>query len=132
MTREEDIINAFNWVTKNLGPVHILINNAGVAHFSTALLIDGPTEAWRNILDVNVLALSIGTREAIKIMRANNINGHIIHINSRGGHFIPNSPGFNMYIPSKHAVTALTDTLRIELNSIKSKIKISVNFLMSF
>jgi len=58
-------------------------------------------------------------------MRANNIDGHIIHINSINGHIVPNFPGLSLYPASKHAVTALTETLRQELNQIGSKIKIT-------
>ncbi|RZC34884.1 adh short domain containing protein [Asbolus verrucosus] len=58
-------------------------------------------------------------------MRANNIDGHIVHINSIAGHKVPNFPGINVYPASKYAVTALTETLRQELNQLGSKIKIS-------
>lgn len=128
VSKEEDILNAFEWTKKNVGPVHILINNAGIA--KNGLLIDGATEDWRRILDVNVLGLSVATREAVKNMRDNNIDGHIIHINSVVGHKILPHVGINIYGPSKFAVTALTETLRQELNSIGSKIKITVSMLM--
>ncbi|KAJ8943913.1 hypothetical protein NQ318_019521 [Aromia moschata] len=58
-------------------------------------------------------------------MKANNIDGHIIHINSVTGHQVPAFPGLNVYPASKYAVTALAETLRLELNSAKSKIKIT-------
>ncbi|KAF2880510.1 hypothetical protein ILUMI_25663 [Ignelater luminosus] len=120
ITQEEDILKAFEWIKENVGPVHILINNAGVGRF--AGLTDGETKLWKEVLDTNVLGLCIATREAIKDMKANNINGHIIHMNSIAGHKAVN---FNMYSASKFAVTALTETLRQELNSIGSKIKIT-------
>lgn len=28
ITREEDVVKYFNWITNNIGPIHILINNA--------------------------------------------------------------------------------------------------------
>lgn len=37
ITKEEDIIKGMQWVTDNLGPVHILVNNAGVARPTTLL-----------------------------------------------------------------------------------------------
>ncbi|RZC37570.1 adh short and/or KR domain containing protein, partial [Asbolus verrucosus] len=123
MSKEEDILNAFKQVSEKLGPVHVLINNAGLLLKTN--LVDGDTEKWKKILDTNVLGLCIATREAVKIMRANNIDGHIVHINSIGGHAVPNFPHCNVYPASKHAVTALTETLRQELNQLGSKIKIT-------
>ena len=126
--KEEDILKAFDWTTKNLGPVHILINNAGIGSGGKYLL-EGKTEDWKAIFDVNVLGLCIATREAVKIMEENNINGHIVHINSIAGHKVINIPGINVYPGSKYAVTALTETLRQELNHLGVKIKVTVSFI---
>jgi NADP+-dependent farnesol dehydrogenase len=124
ISNEEDVVKAFKWVEDNLGHVHILINNAGVAKEN--FLCDGDTATWKTTLYVNVLGLCVATREAVKTMTANSINGHIIHINSVLGHKIPNFPGVNIYAASKHAVTALAETLRQEFNHLGSKIKITV------
>ncbi|KAK4880618.1 hypothetical protein RN001_008764 [Aquatica leii] len=123
ISKENDVLHAFKWIKENLGPIHILINNAGIARVTT--LIDGKTEYWKDVFDVNVLGLCIATKEAVKDMRSNNINGHIIHINSILGHKSPGFPNINVLPASKYAVTALTETLRQELNLIDSKIKIS-------
>ncbi|XP_031353431.1 farnesol dehydrogenase-like [Photinus pyralis] len=121
---EEDVVRSFKWVKENLGPIHILVNNAGIVRNTS--LINGDAELWRQTFDTNVLGLSIATREAVKDMRANGVVGQIIHINSILGHIVPYIENFNVYIGSKHAVTALTETLRQELNAIGSKIKISM------
>lgn len=71
----------------NLGPANILINNAGCALISN--LTEGDTERWKRVLDLNVLC--IATREAVE-----NVNGHIIHINSVAGHKVPSVPNFNV------------------------------------
>lgn len=126
MSKEEDILNGFKWVTNNVGPVAILVNNAGLLQETN--LVDGDTAKWKRTFDINVLGLCIATREAVKIMRENKIDGHIIHINSVVGHTVPNFPGSNVYPASKHSVTALTETLRQEFNHIGVKIKISVWF----
>lgn len=89
-------------------------------------LIDGDTQKWKTVFDVNVLGLCIATREAVKIMRAHNVDGHIIHIGSISGHNVNYFPHMNVYAASKFAVRALTETLRVELNSVKSKIKVTV------
>lgn len=121
---ETDILKAFQWVKKNLGPIHILINNAGIGKPTN--LLEGNTEDFKNVFDTNVLGLTIATREAVKDMRANKVDGHIIHMNSVMGHYVAQVPNMNVYPASKHAVTALTETLRQELNLIRSGIKVTV------
>ncbi|KAF5288871.1 hypothetical protein FQA39_LY03750 [Lamprigera yunnana] len=123
ITKEEEILQAFKWIKDNLGPIHILINNAGIGRVTS--LIDGKTELWKDVLDTNVMGLCVATREGVKVMRENKVDGHIIHINSIAGHRVFNVPNTNVLAASKFAVTALTETLRLELNSIQSKIKIS-------
>jgi NADP+-dependent farnesol dehydrogenase len=100
------------------------VNNAGIIQQTN--LTEGDTEKWKRVLDTNVMGLCIATREAVKVMKANKIDGHIIHINSIAGHTVPNFPGLNVYPASKHAVTALTETLRQEFNHLGLKIKITV------
>ncbi|KAJ8926284.1 hypothetical protein NQ314_021361, partial [Rhamnusium bicolor] len=125
VTREEEILKAFKWITGHVGPVHILVNNAGLTRPTN--LTDGATDEWRRVLEVNVMALCICTREAVKIMKENDISGHIIHMNSVVGHYVPNmpKPSFNVYPASKYAVTALTESLRQELRYIESDIKVT-------
>ncbi|KAJ8932624.1 hypothetical protein NQ314_014554, partial [Rhamnusium bicolor] len=123
LTEEEDILNGFKWVKENLGPVHILINNAGT--LGEATLTEGDAEIWKYIFQVNVIGLSTATREAVKDMRVNNVDGHIIHINSVLGHQTPSVPGLNVYPASKFAVTALAETLRVEMGKLHLKIKIT-------
>ncbi|PSN32246.1 Dehydrogenase/reductase SDR family member 11 [Blattella germanica] len=125
ITKEDDILAAFSWVKEHLGGVDILVNNAGVVH--QALLLDGDTSDWRHMLDVNVLGLSICTREAYKSMKEHEINdGHIVHINSIAGHGLPNNKrNLHMYGASKNAVTQLTEGLRRELVQKKSKIRVT-------
>lgn len=125
MTNEDEILEAFRWVDDNLGPIHVLINNAGTNNFTT--LVDGDSSKWRKTIELNLFSVCLATREAIRSMRSNGIDGHVVHINSITGHYIPNVVEYNVYPATKHGITALTETLRKELIDLESKIKVTVS-----
>ncbi|KAK7864238.1 hypothetical protein R5R35_009508 [Gryllus longicercus] len=124
VSKEDEVLEAFKWVKDNLGGVDILVNNAGVGGNTT--LTETNTNDWKRILDINILGLSICTREAIQQMKARGVDdGHIVHMCSISGHWLPRSPEWSMYYASKHAVRVLTEGLRKELVAAKSKIRVS-------
>lgn len=89
---------------------------------------EGSTDDWRLTFDVNVIAMCICTREAVKTMRENGIAGHIINLNSVVGRYpvcLP-TPNLNVYPASKYAVTALTENMRQELRYFNTGIKVTV------
>lgn len=123
VTKEEEVLKAFKWIKDNLGPIHILINCAGIVRLTNYL--DGSTEMWRDMMETNYIGLCVATREAVKDMRANNVDGHIIHMNDIAGYKMIGVEHLNIYCASKYPVTAAVEGLRVELNGIKSKIKVS-------
>ncbi|XP_048520623.1 farnesol dehydrogenase-like isoform X2 [Dendroctonus ponderosae] len=123
ITKEDEIVSTFEQIISKLGPISVLINNAGLSQRGS--LINGDPKSWKTILKTNVLGLCIATKQAIQNMIANQTLGHIIHINSVVGHAVMDLPGFDMYGPSKYAVTALAETLRLEINREKLQIKIT-------
>lgn len=120
---EMEIMQLFRRVREQWGGVHVLVNNAGVSRKS--LLVDGDAADWREMWQVNVLALSICTREAITGMRRRGDGGHVIHIASMSGHRVGRGEGSGMYAATKHAVIALTETLRRELRTLESDIRVT-------
>uniref|UniRef100_A0A3Q1FTZ4 Dehydrogenase/reductase SDR family member 11-like n=1 Tax=Acanthochromis polyacanthus TaxID=80966 RepID=A0A3Q1FTZ4_9TELE len=98
--------------------VDVCINNAGLSLHDS--LLSGTTRGWRNMLDVNVLALSICTREAYQ-------GGHSGHpffsFCSVLGHLVGPVNDVHFYAATKFAVTALTEGLRQELREAKSHIR---------
>uniref|UniRef100_A0A1B6LV47 Uncharacterized protein n=1 Tax=Graphocephala atropunctata TaxID=36148 RepID=A0A1B6LV47_9HEMI len=123
LRKEEEILEAFDWIEKNLGGVDVLVNNAGL--LSTSFMIDGDTENWRAVMEVNVLAVSICTREFLKSMKKrNNEHGHVIMINSVAAHTAQYGRG-GMYYASKHGVKVLAMCLRRELAERNSTIKVT-------
>lgn len=124
---ENDIVKAFEWTKKNVGPINVLVNNAGV--LCTEPLATGKSKGWKHTFDVNVIALCICTKEAMVDMLKNKVDGHVVHVCSITGHYVPYVPGWGVYPATKHAVTALTETMRQELNYMDSQIKISVSLV---
>nr|CAD7198835.1 unnamed protein product [Timema douglasi] len=124
ITNDEEIMAAFEWLRNNRNGLDILVNCAGVA--TSSKIIENTTSELRKILDVNVLGLSICTREAVKSMRERGVDdGHIININSITGHYIPNILNIHLYSATKHAVTVLTEGLRRELVALNSHIRVT-------
>ncbi|KAF5288877.1 hypothetical protein FQA39_LY03756 [Lamprigera yunnana] len=123
ITKEEELLEAFKWIKENLGPIHILFNCAGILRLTNYL--DGETKFWREMMETNYLGLCTATREAVKDMRTNNVDGHIIHINDIGEYKLLGIENMNTYCATKYSVTAALEGLRVELCGIKSKIKVS-------
>lgn len=117
---ETQILSFFAAVKDRWGRLDALINNAGLGHKES--LMTGSTEAWREMFEVNVLALCICTREAIALMASQNA-GHIVHISSMSGHRVPAITG--VYSATKFAVRSLSETLRRELRAANSQIRIT-------
>ncbi|XP_022904171.1 farnesol dehydrogenase-like [Onthophagus taurus] len=123
VTKPQEILAGFAWVTKNVGPVHVLINNAGVLGNSTVLT--GDLDTWQQLMDTNFMSYAITTKEAVKIMTANNINGYIININSTIGYYDLLMPNNVMYRSSKIALRVMTENVRVELARMNSNIRIT-------
>ncbi|CAL1260850.1 unnamed protein product [Larinioides sclopetarius] len=126
LTKESDILSMFDEICRTFGRLDICINNAGIGH--DAPLLSGKTADFKDMLDVNILGLTICTREAVKLMREKAVNdGQIIHISSIGGHFLPTQGWLetNFYCATKFMVRALTAGLRKELKELKTQIRIA-------
>ncbi|KAL3991662.1 translation initiation factor eIF-2B subunit alpha [Sarotherodon galilaeus] len=122
LTKEEEILAMFAAIKEQHKGVDVCINNAGLAH--PEALLNGKTSAWKNMWDVNVLALCICAREAYQSMKERNVDdGHIININSMGGHHVYPFPDLHFYMATKFAVTALTEGLRQELRAENTHIR---------
>jgi NADP-dependent 3-hydroxy acid dehydrogenase YdfG len=119
--QEASILGLFRHIREAHGGVDVLVNAGGLG--VSAPLMSGETRAWREMLEVNVLALCICTREAITDMRARGDRGHIIHIASTSAHHVVLGAG--VYSASKFAVRSLTEGLRLELRAAASRIRVS-------
>ncbi|MEM9650394.1 MAG: SDR family NAD(P)-dependent oxidoreductase [Bacteroidota bacterium] len=93
--------------------VDVLINNAGNAH-GLDTIDEGRVEDWDAMLDINVKGL-LYMSKAILPQMVDRKAGHIINIGSTAGKEV--YPKGNVYCASKHAVDAINQGMRIDLNS---------------
>ncbi|MFA5891730.1 MAG: SDR family NAD(P)-dependent oxidoreductase [Actinomycetota bacterium] len=89
----------------------LLVNNAGGAK-GLRSLADARDDEWTWMFETNVLGLMRMTRALLPALERSG-DGHIINIGSIAG--IETYPGGAGYTAAKHAVRAVTDTLRLEL-----------------
>ena len=109
VTDAESFTRFLDEVERELGPIDVLINNAGI--MPTGRLVDEPDALTRRILDINVYGVILGSKLAAVRMLARG-SGHVINIASLAGE--SHIPGLATYNASKHAVLGFTDTLREE------------------
>jgi hypothetical protein len=101
----------FSELSKTIPAIDILVNNAGLALTSDKAQ-DAQTENWDIMIDTNVKGLLYVTKAALSGMIKQN-RGHIINIGSTAAHGCYASG--NVYCATKHAVRALSKSLRIDL-----------------
>jgi len=112
-----DIESLFNKI-RDL-KIDVLINNAGLAA-GLSHIDDGDTDDWDRMIDTNVKGLLYVTRAVSPFMVARK-TGHIINISSIAGKEVYENG--NVYCASKHAVDALSRSMRIDL--LKHNIKVT-------
>ncbi|MEP3279935.1 MAG: SDR family oxidoreductase [Stappiaceae bacterium] len=113
VTDTRSVDQAVAMVVSKAGRIDVLINNAGVA---CAGISEAFTDAQLTALfDVNVIGLHRVTRAVLPTLRRQN-DGLIINIGSILGRIT--FPFFGLYGASKHAVEAITESLRYEVSQL--------------
>jgi NADP-dependent 3-hydroxy acid dehydrogenase YdfG len=93
------------------GGLHALINNAGMGHFNPVK--DAPLHEWHDMVDINIKGALTAIHTCLPHLLA--VRGHLINIASVGAHHVfPNS---GIYCATKHALLAVSESLRLELSS---------------
>ena len=96
-------------VEEKLGPIDVLVNNAGI--MPAGRIVDEPDAVTRRILDINVFGVITGSKLAARRMLPRG-RGHVINIASLAGEIY--TPGLATYCASKYAVVGFTDAARVE------------------
>jgi NAD(P)-dependent dehydrogenase (short-subunit alcohol dehydrogenase family) len=92
------------------GDLRVLVNNAG-HRMSNLPLEDTPMAEWREVFETNVFGTVDVTRRAVSVLRQH--GGVVCNVTS-ASLFTP-LPFFGTYRASKAAISALSETLRVEL-----------------
>lgn len=110
VTDFEHIDEVVEEIESNVGPVDVLVNNAGYGH--EGILEESSLEEMRHQFDVNVFGAVAMIKAVLPGMRQRR-RGHIINITSMGS-FIT-LPGISYYCGSKFALEGISETLSKEL-----------------
>ena len=120
VTSEASLEGAVDAAGEALGPIQLLVNNAG--GFAASPLEQTQRRDWEWLLELNVLGVVNGLHTFLPRMRAHGGECHIVNTASVSGH-IP-TPNLSIYTASKFAVVGLSEVLRLELTG--SPIGVSV------
>ncbi len=108
----EAVAKAIKSLPEEFRDISVLVNNAGNAH-GLDTIDQGSLDDWDAMIDINVKGLLYISRALITSMVAQG-HGHIINIGSTAGKEV--YPRGNVYCASKHAVDAINQAMRIDLN----------------
>ncbi len=109
---KEAVKSAIDSLPEEFAGIDILVNNAGNAHGLDPIQA-GDTADWDAMIDINVKGLLYVSRAIMPGMIARG-RGHIINIGSTAGKEV--YPNGNVYCASKHAVDAINQGMRLDLN----------------
>ncbi|NRT12308.1 SDR family NAD(P)-dependent oxidoreductase [Flavobacterium sp. 14A] len=109
---KEAVFAAIASLPEAFSTIDVLINNAGNAHGLDPIQ-DGNPDDWDAMIDINVKGLLYVSKAIIPQMKDRK-SGHIINIGSTAAKEV--YPNGNVYCATKHAVDALNQGMRMDLN----------------
>ncbi|PXX66818.1 short-subunit dehydrogenase [Nocardia tenerifensis] len=110
VTDRESFATFLDRLEESLGPLDVLVNNAGI--MPTGLFADEDEAMTDRIIDINLRGVVHGSRLAAGRFLARG-GGHLINIASLAG--TQGFPGLATYCATKHAVVGFTSALHLEL-----------------
>jgi NADP-dependent 3-hydroxy acid dehydrogenase YdfG len=112
VTEPSSINRLVQEIGSRYGRLDVLVNNAGLAAGQDPVA-EGDDRDWMAMLDTNVLGLLRVTRACLPLLRKS-VNAHIVNLGSVASFEV--YAGGGAYAATKHAVRAISRTLRLELS----------------
>ena len=109
LSKTSDIEYLFAHCQEALGPVDVLVNNAGIQYVSEVESF--PLEKWNAVLAINLTSAFVAIQKALPNMKKNNW-GRIVNIASVHG--LVASANKSAYVSAKHGLIGLTKTVALE------------------
>lgn len=114
----EEVMQTFVNLTNDWQNIHVLINNAGLAS-GLSTIDKGDLNDWDVMIDTNIKGLLYMSKAVIPFLMQNPFS-HIVNIGSIAGKEVYMNG--NVYCATKHAVDALSKSMRLELSSYPVKV----------
>ena len=118
VTKRESFADFLAQVEERLGPLDVIVNNAGIMPLGQ--FVDEDDATAHRMVDINVHGVIYGMKLAMPGMIRRN-SGHIVNIASQAGK--GGFPGGATYCATKHAVVGVSEAVRAEL--VDTEIEIS-------
>lgn len=109
---DADAVAAFADRTLSGGPVHLLVNNAGVA--VAGRIVDTKPADWRWVVDVNLLGVVHGCHAFLPALVEQSSPAAVVNVSSASA--FGGVPAMGAYAATKAAVLSLSETLRAEMD----------------
>jgi NADP-dependent 3-hydroxy acid dehydrogenase YdfG len=117
VTRRAEVDAFVQAATEKFGRMDVLVNNAGL--MALAPIEKTLVDEWDRMVDINIKGVLYGIAAALPVF-ARQKGGHIINIASVAGHKV--SMGGAVYCATKHAVRAISEGIRQEVDGIRTTI----------
>jgi len=111
VSKKDEVRALADEVHASLGPVDVLVNNAGVGHAGG--ILDTKLEDWEWVISVNLWGVIYGCHFFVPKMVERKNGGHVVNVASAFG--LMAGPGVAPYCTTKFAVVGLSESLRAEL-----------------
>ncbi len=111
VSKKSDVYNAVKKLPFRWRNIDVLINNAGLA-LGFSGIDEGSDDDWDRMIDTNLKGLLYVSKVVIPLMKEQG-SGHIINVGSIAG--VETYPKGNVYCATKHAVSAITRGMRMDL-----------------